>query len=64
MGKVLRKKTAGEYVDSMKIKSTNPSKNYQPLGEVECSTLQEVQEKVAAAHKAKKAWHELGLEGR
>lgn len=47
----------------MKLKSINPS-NYQTIGEVETSTLQEVQAKVAAAHKAKKEWRDLGVAGR
>jgi succinate-semialdehyde dehydrogenase / glutarate-semialdehyde dehydrogenase len=48
----------------MKLRSTNPSKNYQPLGDVEISTLEEVQNKVAAARRAAKGWRELGIEGR
>lgn len=45
----------------MKITSTNPSNNYQVIGEVEFSTLQEVKDKVAAARSASKMWRELGL---
>lgn len=44
--------------------STNPSKNYESLGEVPFSTLEEVQKKVAEAHEAKTIWRDLGLEGR
>ena len=44
--------------------STNPSKNYQASGEVEVSTSEDVVVKVAAAHKAKQAWRELGVSGR
>lgn len=44
--------------------STNPSRNYEPIGEVEISTLKEVESKVAQAHKAKKDWRELGINGR
>lgn len=48
----------------MKLQSTNPAKNYQPLGEVEVSTQQDVERKVAAAHKAQKGWQALGVAGR
>lgn len=44
--------------------STNPSKNYQPVGGVEFSTPKEVTTKVASAYKAKDAWCELGVIGR
>lgn len=47
-----------------KLISKNPAKNYQPVGEVEISSLEEVKNKVAAAHKAKRKWQELGVEGR
>lgn len=47
-----------------KLISTNPAKNYQPIGEIEISSLEEVKSKVKAAHKAKQRWNELGLEGR
>ena len=47
-----------------KIISTNPAKNYEALWEVEVSSDQEIQTKVAAANKAKLAWKELGLEKR
>lgn len=49
---------------SMKLTSTNPGNNYQPIGQVDVSTFQEVQQKVAAAHEAKAAWKELGVEAR
>lgn len=45
----------------MKITSTNPSNNYQVIGEVEFSTPQEVKDKVAKAHSASKMWRELGV---
>src|SRR3989344_2034485 len=43
--------------------SINPS-NYQPIGKVKVSTPEEVAGKVEAAHKAKKAWRALGIDGR
>ncbi len=48
----------------MKIISTNPSKNYQVLGEVEVSTLEDVKKKVQAAKEASREWQALGVEGR
>jgi succinate-semialdehyde dehydrogenase/glutarate-semialdehyde dehydrogenase len=47
----------------MTIKSTNPSNN-QIIGEVNVSTEKEIKAAVAAAHQAKQAWKELGVEGR
>lgn len=47
----------------MKLSSINPS-NYQPLGEVDSSTAEEVQSKVAAAHKAQPSWAASGLQER
>jgi succinate-semialdehyde dehydrogenase/glutarate-semialdehyde dehydrogenase len=44
--------------------SKNPARNYEALGEVEISTLEEVQEKVKAAHQAKDGWRKIGLEKR
>jgi succinate-semialdehyde dehydrogenase/glutarate-semialdehyde dehydrogenase len=44
--------------------STNPSKGYQLLGEVEVTTPEAVQAAVSKAHAAKKSWQELGIEGR
>jgi acyl-CoA reductase-like NAD-dependent aldehyde dehydrogenase len=46
-----------------KVVSTNPS-TYKPIGEVDASTLDDIQAKVKAAHAAKKAWRELGVAGR
>lgn len=46
-----------------KLISINPS-NYQEIGSVEVSTVEEIAAKVAAAHKAKQAWRELGVKGR
>jgi succinate-semialdehyde dehydrogenase/glutarate-semialdehyde dehydrogenase len=44
--------------------STNPSRNYEKIGQVQVSTPQEVAEKVAAAHKAAAGWRDLGASGR
>ncbi len=44
--------------------STNPSKNYEPIGSVEVSTAEEVAQKVAAAHAAKKLWRDMDVAGR
>lgn len=46
-----------------KVVSTNPS-TYKPVGEIDVSTLGDIQAKVKAAHGAKKAWRELGAAGR
>lgn len=48
----------------MNITSTNPAKNYEVVGEVQVSTKEEIEAKVAAAQKAKAAWKELGVEAR
>lgn len=48
----------------MKLQSTNPSKNYEDLGEVDISSNEEVIKKVASARLAAKTWMKLGLEGR
>lgn len=47
-----------------KLISTNPSRDYQPIGAVEISTPQEITAKVAAARSAQKAWNDLGVTGR
>ncbi|MBU0648876.1 aldehyde dehydrogenase family protein [Patescibacteria group bacterium] len=44
--------------------STNPSKNYEILGEVNISSDNEIREKVALANKAKVFWKELGIKKR
>ena len=44
-----------------KLISTNPSKNYEILGEVEKSTEQEIADKVKKANQAKLNWKELGV---
>lgn len=49
--------------DMNKLISINPS-NYQPIGEVEISTPEDIKAKVTAAHKAKNAWRKLGVTGR
>ncbi|MFC1875001.1 aldehyde dehydrogenase family protein [Chloroflexota bacterium] len=46
-----------------KLQSINPS-DYQLLGEVDISNLQEIREKVEAARKAQKGWANLGIERR
>lgn len=46
-----------------KVVSTNPS-TYKPVGEVDASTLDDIQTKVKAAHASKKIWRELGVAGR
>jgi acyl-CoA reductase-like NAD-dependent aldehyde dehydrogenase len=48
----------------MKLISTNPADNYKPVGEVSISTPAEIKAKVAAAHKAKTTWKELGVAAR
>ena len=47
-----------------KLISTNPGKNYEPVGSVTVSTLKEIKQKVALAHKAKKQWQDIGVEKR
>lgn len=47
-----------------KLISTNPAKGYKVIGSVEISTIQEIKQKVANAHKVKTAWKELGVEKR
>jgi len=46
-----------------KVVSTNPS-TYKPVGEVDVSTIDDIQARVKAAHEAKRAWRELGVTGR
>jgi acyl-CoA reductase-like NAD-dependent aldehyde dehydrogenase len=48
----------------MKLTSTNPANDYQPLGDVAISTPEEIRQKVAAAQRAKTAWKELGVAAR
>lgn len=48
----------------MKIKSTNPSKNYEVIGEVEVSSEEEIKNKVKSAKEAQIKWQEIGLEKR
>ncbi len=47
-----------------KIVSTNPSRNFEVIGEVEVSTVQEIEHAVEKANDAKTAWKELGLDKR
>lgn len=44
--------------------STNPAKNYAPIGDVKISSLSEIQDKVSLAHQAKLPWKEIGIEKR
>lgn len=46
------------------IISTNPSRNFEQIGEVTVTTDSEIAEKVRNAHDAKKAWKELEVAGR
>jgi acyl-CoA reductase-like NAD-dependent aldehyde dehydrogenase len=48
----------------MKLISTNPSRNYEVIGEVESSTEQDVKNAVAAAKKAQSNWVALSLDER
>jgi succinate-semialdehyde dehydrogenase / glutarate-semialdehyde dehydrogenase len=48
----------------MKLVSTNPSRNYEVIGEVEVSTVDEVTEAIASARKAKAKWMGLPLQER
>lgn len=44
-----------------KLVSTNPSKNYEVIGEVEISSEKEIQDKVKQARSAQKNWESIGL---
>ncbi|MDZ7587346.1 MAG: aldehyde dehydrogenase family protein [Patescibacteria group bacterium] len=44
--------------------STNPSKNYQPVGSVIISTEKEIKEKVRRARLALENWKEIGINNR
>lgn len=44
--------------------STNPAKNYAPIGDVKIFSLSEIQDKVSLAHQAKLLWKEIGIEKR
>ena len=48
----------------MKITSTNPSRNYAVVGDVEMSTEQEIKDAVAKAHAAQPVWAELSVADR
>lgn len=52
------------HINMSKLTSTNPSRNYQAVGEVETSTPDEVKAKVDKARSAKKEWGGLGVAGR
>jgi len=41
--------------------STNPAKNYEPIGSVKISTSREIKQKVKLANEAKLKWKELGV---
>lgn len=47
-----------------KLISTNPAQNYQPLGELDISTDEEIKSRIQQANAAKLAWKELGLQNR
>lgn len=47
-----------------KLISTNPAKNYQPIGSVAISSLQEIKNKVSQARLAQPAWQNLGIKKR
>lgn len=47
-----------------KLISTNPSKNYKVIGEVDISSDEEIKTKVELANKAKLKWKELGVKKR
>lgn len=47
-----------------KLISTNPSKNYNKIGEMNISSDEEIKEKVLSANKAKLRWKELGINKR
>ncbi len=48
----------------MKIKSTNPSRNYEVIGKVEVSSEQEIKNKVELAKEAQVKWQDIGLKKR
>lgn len=48
----------------MKLISTNPGKNYEPIGEVEISSAEDVQAAVSAARQAQPLWVALPLKER
>jgi succinate-semialdehyde dehydrogenase/glutarate-semialdehyde dehydrogenase len=50
--------------DVMKLVSTNPSRNFEPIGSVEISSAKKVQDKVRAARSAARHWDEIGLDRR
>ncbi|KKP65533.1 MAG: Aldehyde Dehydrogenase [Candidatus Roizmanbacteria bacterium GW2011_GWA2_35_19] len=47
-----------------KLISTNPARNYEKIGEVNISSLTEINEKVEKANEAKQLWKELGIKNR
>ncbi len=47
-----------------KITSTNPSRNYEVIGEVQVSTLDEIKSKVLAAREVQSEWWGIGLDAR
>ncbi len=48
----------------MMLKSTNPAKGYEVLGEIPVSSSGEIAAKVAAARAAQRGWWDLGVSGR
>lgn len=51
-------------MNSQKIISLNPGKNYEKIGEVSISSHEEINDKVAKARKAQPAWYALGIKER
>lgn len=48
----------------MKLISTNPAQNYEPVGAVTASSDEEIAQKIANAHAAKMGWKALGVAAR
>lgn len=51
-------------MNSKKIVSLNPSKNYELIGEIDPSTRQEIDQAIINAHKAQPAWSRLSVSER
>ena len=49
---------------TQKLISTNPSRNYEAIGAISVSSINEIRAAVSAAHRAKLQWQALGVEGR
>jgi succinate-semialdehyde dehydrogenase / glutarate-semialdehyde dehydrogenase len=48
----------------MELISTNPSRNYEPIGSIRVSTEKDVRGAVSSARKAVRIWHDVGLDVR